>query len=467
MAPASYDDGKGPDDNGGNNDGELVEYMSGEASKEFGLEGPMSVSEFMSESEIFTWNQFVAAGCELYINNSKVTSGSATIRPTDTVKIMIPADLSLYTANEVIAEATWGEFTTLAAFRTAGGKQYVNGQEVTSGSTKIRLIDMESIDFDWPEEENLTPIPTYTVTVTFNSGEGSGPAPSSYSVPSGVSITLPGQGSMTAPDGKTFNGWSTGGRTYEPYEYVTVTGNTAFTAQWKAGGGGGTVGDISGSWTGSINGSSVILTFSSGFYSAIPAGGSGGSADSGTYTMSGNTASLYNTSQGAGFIGTATVTGADTMEFVLPGGYYPGTYQFTRSGSSGGGGQTGNGDDDPAPPPQGGDGDLVEYFNGKLSDMGIPVAISANDLIVYGTDGEYDFAKFRQIGGKLHVNSAEVTSGTRMIQPDDKVRVLAPAGFGGAISGVQANRLRFSFRGAAQRAAVQRLRKPWGYSRER
>jgi hypothetical protein len=239
-------------------------------------------------------------------------------------------------------------------------------------------------------------------TVTFNPGMGSGSAPSSRSVESGGYISLPGQGSMIAPYEYAFAGWSTGGWTYEPYEGFIVTGNTVFTAQWDymgGGGGGGTVGDITGSWTGYVNGSSVTLTFDSGFYLGS---GLGGSSDSGYYTMmTDNTATLYNTSQGAGYIGTATVTSADTMELFLPGGYYPGTYQFTRSGSSGGGD--------------------FEEFSGTAEDiLGITVPISVNELM------GGSFAAFTQVGGKLSVNGIEVISGSTIIYPDDWVTGLVP-----------------------------------------
>lgn len=65
-------------------------------------------------------------------------------------------------------------------------------------------------------------------TVTFNTGDGGGTAPGDLS---GV-ITLPGKGSMTAPAGKTFNGWDCGaeGASFTP------TVNTTCTAVWVSSG---------------------------------------------------------------------------------------------------------------------------------------------------------------------------------------------------------------------------------------
>jgi hypothetical protein len=71
-----------------------------------------------------------------------------------------------------------------------------------------------------------------TYMVSYNSGEGTGTAPSSQTVASGTSITLPAIGSMTAPTGKTFDGWITGGLSYAAGASYPVTGNVTFTAKW-------------------------------------------------------------------------------------------------------------------------------------------------------------------------------------------------------------------------------------------
>jgi hypothetical protein len=77
--------------------------------------------------------------------------------------------------------------------------------------------------------------PTYTLSFTV--GEGGGTPPSSYTYTSGMIITLPGQETMTAPSGKTFNGWIADGQNYAAGDSYTVTGNVTFTAQWSSTGG--------------------------------------------------------------------------------------------------------------------------------------------------------------------------------------------------------------------------------------
>jgi hypothetical protein len=73
-----------------------------------------------------------------------------------------------------------------------------------------------------------------TYTVTYSAGEGGGTAPDARSdVVSGTRITLPGQGSMTAPAGKTFAGWSAGGQTYAAGARYPVTADVTLTAQWR------------------------------------------------------------------------------------------------------------------------------------------------------------------------------------------------------------------------------------------
>ena len=103
------------------------------------------------------------------------------------------------------------------------------------------------------------------LTVTYNAGGGGGTAPASQSVASGTSITLPGQGSMTAPGEKTFGGWSADGQTYAAGASYDVTADVTFTAQWldstftvtySAGGGGGTA---PAAQSGVVSGGSISL----------------------------------------------------------------------------------------------------------------------------------------------------------------------------------------------------------------
>ena len=70
-------------------------------------------------------------------------------------------------------------------------------------------------------------------TVSFDPGEGSGTTDPIVDVVAGNIITLPSQGRMTAPSGKQFNGWRSGGASYSAGDYFPVNANTVFIAQWK------------------------------------------------------------------------------------------------------------------------------------------------------------------------------------------------------------------------------------------
>jgi len=78
--------------------------------------------------------------------------------------------------------------------------------------------------------------PQYTVTFNAN-GATSGAAPASQTVYSGISVTVPGQGTL-AYSGKTFGGWNTqgngGGTNYAVGATYTVTGNTTLYAKWQS-----------------------------------------------------------------------------------------------------------------------------------------------------------------------------------------------------------------------------------------
>ena len=69
-------------------------------------------------------------------------------------------------------------------------------------------------------------------TITYDAGEGSGTPPASQKIVSGVAIYLPGQGDMSAPSGKIFNGWRSSGKTYSAGDSFKVTDNALFLAQW-------------------------------------------------------------------------------------------------------------------------------------------------------------------------------------------------------------------------------------------
>jgi uncharacterized repeat protein (TIGR02543 family) len=79
---------------------------------------------------------------------------------------------------------------------------------------------------------------TLQYTVIFNAnGATSGAAPSAETAYQGVSITIPGQGTL-AYSGKTFGGWNTqangGGTNYVMGGTYTVTGNVTLYAKWQS-----------------------------------------------------------------------------------------------------------------------------------------------------------------------------------------------------------------------------------------
>ena len=78
--------------------------------------------------------------------------------------------------------------------------------------------------------------PQYTVTFNPN-GATSGMSPSSQTVYSGISITIPGNGSLSY-SGKIFGGWNTqrngGGTNYSAGIVYTVTGNVMLYAKWNS-----------------------------------------------------------------------------------------------------------------------------------------------------------------------------------------------------------------------------------------
>ncbi|MDR1412066.1 MAG: InlB B-repeat-containing protein [Spirochaetaceae bacterium] len=70
-------------------------------------------------------------------------------------------------------------------------------------------------------------------TVSFDAGNGSGIAPDDITVNEGETITLPGQGELTAPQNYIFNCWKTGGVNYYPDTDFIATKNVVFIAQWS------------------------------------------------------------------------------------------------------------------------------------------------------------------------------------------------------------------------------------------
>jgi hypothetical protein len=140
-------------------------------------------------------------------------------------------------------------------------------------------------------------------TVSFETGEGGGTPPSSWTVSSSTGINLPGQGNMTAPSSKTFNGWKIGDGIFSEGSNYVVMNDTVCVAQWKSSSEGGTSkpGTPTNVNAAATSSSSIVITWnapSSGgtptWYNILRA-----TSASGTYTeidyVSGSTFSYTNT----------------------------------------------------------------------------------------------------------------------------------------------------------------------------
>jgi len=181
---------------------------------------------------------------------------------------------------------------------------------------------------------------TGSYTVTYNINYGVGTTPLANLVKSGSSITLP-SGSGLSRTGYTFGGWNTNaagtGTTYPAGSSFKPTASVTLYAKWDiTGNQGGSGSDpFIGTWTGKYtNGSSVVLEFSSVTGWKISYGN--GTWQQGSYTYSGNTATLYFYGDN---VGSATISGYNlTLK-------YQNWDTFTLSkGSSGG---TNPGDSNP------------------------------------------------------------------------------------------------------------------------
>jgi len=108
---------------------------------------------------------------------------------------------------------------------SGGGTTYSVGASITV--TRNMVFYAQWLDGSTPQ---------YTVTFNAN-GATNGSAPASQTVYRGISITVPGQGTL-AYNGKTFEGWNTqsngGGTNYAVGATFTVTGNVTLYAKWHS-----------------------------------------------------------------------------------------------------------------------------------------------------------------------------------------------------------------------------------------
>ncbi|MDR3284981.1 MAG: hypothetical protein LBS97_07380 [Treponema sp.] len=132
---------------------------------------------------------------------------------------------TIYLPGQINMTAPSGQ--TFNGWRTSG-QNYIAGESFIVTGNTIFLAQWTSTS---PEG----------FTVSYNVGTGSGIPPSSQTVASGKIISLPAQGTMTAPSNQTFKGWRTNGQDYTTGDSFTVTGHTAFSAQWTAEGPGASI----------------------------------------------------------------------------------------------------------------------------------------------------------------------------------------------------------------------------------
>jgi acyl-coenzyme A thioesterase PaaI-like protein len=118
----------------------------------------------------------------------------------------------------------------------ASGRTYAAGARYTVlGDTTFTAL-WSNLDYlpEDPGDPSGDPTePGDTYQVSYSLGEGSGAEPVSSTYAAGETITLP-TWIGTAPTGKTFAGWTAGGRDYAAGDNYTVTGDVTFTARFES-----------------------------------------------------------------------------------------------------------------------------------------------------------------------------------------------------------------------------------------
>jgi uncharacterized protein YdeI (BOF family) len=155
----------------------LQEYFNGTPA-DFGITQSLSADNLLaigSDSLVSGLSEFIAAGGELYVNGTKVTSGAATIQPNDKIRILgpiesggtgstgtgdnnsgtgntglqeyfsgTPAELGItqsLSADNLLAIGSDSLVSSLFEFIALGGELHVNGTKVTSGAATIQPND--------------------------------------------------------------------------------------------------------------------------------------------------------------------------------------------------------------------------------------------------------------------------------------------------------------------------------------
>jgi uncharacterized repeat protein (TIGR02543 family) len=135
-----------------------------------------------------------------------------------------PVTADAGTAVEQPAEPERQGYTFTGWFNVAsGGALYVWPYTLTADVTMYA---------QWRDSAQAAPV---QYTLVFNAGEGAANPPASQTVDLGTAVTLPEQGTMTAPAGKIFAGWNDGNQDYQPGDSYTVNADMVLTALWKGG----------------------------------------------------------------------------------------------------------------------------------------------------------------------------------------------------------------------------------------
>ena len=115
----------------------------------------------------------------------------------------------------------------------ARGYISVNGKYFYTAESNARSITYvaQAAYQDTTDETVKAACKAYFPVVTFDGGEGSGEM-ANVILEAGCEYTLP-TCAFTAPEGKTFGGYSIGGKTYAVGETVTVSGTTVVTVIWS------------------------------------------------------------------------------------------------------------------------------------------------------------------------------------------------------------------------------------------
>jgi hypothetical protein len=138
-------------------------------------------------------------------------------------------------ANQTVAAGTVINLPEQGSLTAPSGRTFAGwktGDTTYSAKASFTVNGNTAFVAQWSGTGQTDPT---TYTVSFNAGEGTGTPPANQTVAAGAGITLPNQGSLTAPSGQTFAGWKTGDTIKQAGESFTVSGNTVFVAQWTGG----------------------------------------------------------------------------------------------------------------------------------------------------------------------------------------------------------------------------------------